>query len=157
FASVAELASDVQHWLANEPVSAYREPWTVRAQRWVSRNRTLVAAGAAALIVAAAALGTLAVTQARANRELTAALDREANARTEASEQASLARDAIRSFYSGITEDVILRRPELEGLRRQLLRTALSFYEKFGQSLEAPFVLRDPSRMTELARAFESV
>ena len=27
YATAAELAADVQHWLADEPVSAWREPW----------------------------------------------------------------------------------------------------------------------------------
>ena len=39
--SAAALAGDVEHWLADEPVSAWREPWGVRARRWVGRHRTL--------------------------------------------------------------------------------------------------------------------
>jgi serine/threonine-protein kinase len=158
FASVTDLASDVQHWLANEPVSAYREPWIVRVQRWISRNRTLVAAGAAALIVAAGALGTLAVTEARANRDLTAALARELSARDDALAQEVIAREAIQSFYSGISEDVMLRRPELEGLRRRLLGSALSFYEKLGRALEASSgSAKSPLRVRDLARAFQRI
>ncbi len=59
YAQATELAEDVQRWLAGEPVSAWREPWTVRARRWMARHRALVAAAAAALAVAlvAAALG----------------------------------------------------------------------------------------------------
>jgi serine/threonine-protein kinase len=158
YGSALELASDVQHWLANEPVSAYQEPWTVRAQRWISRNRTLVASGAAALLVAAVALAALLANQTRANRELAAALAREAGARDDASAQATLAREAIQSFYAGVSEDVILRRPELEGLRRRLLGTALSFYQKLGQSLEnSPGLSNNVLRMLDLARALERV
>jgi serine/threonine protein kinase len=32
------LAEEVECWLADEPVSAWREPWTVRARRWVRRR-----------------------------------------------------------------------------------------------------------------------
>jgi eukaryotic-like serine/threonine-protein kinase len=38
------LAEDIEHWLADEPVRAYREPWTDRARRWGRRHRPLVAA-----------------------------------------------------------------------------------------------------------------
>ena len=46
------LADDIEHWLAGEPVSAWREPWTVRARRWRAKHRPLVAAATAALVVA---------------------------------------------------------------------------------------------------------
>ena len=50
YASAAELADDVRRWLADEPVAAYPEPWTVRAGRWAKRHRTAVAAAAALLV-----------------------------------------------------------------------------------------------------------
>ena len=49
------LALDVEHWLADEPVSAWPEPVVVRAQRWSRRHRALVASAAAALLVATVA------------------------------------------------------------------------------------------------------
>jgi tetratricopeptide (TPR) repeat protein len=45
----------VEHWLADEPVTAYREPWPTRTGRWLRRHRPLVA-GAAALLLAAVPL-----------------------------------------------------------------------------------------------------
>ena len=56
YPSARTLAEDVTKWLADEPVSAWREPWPVRGRRWVKRHRTAVAATAAAC-AAAAALG----------------------------------------------------------------------------------------------------
>jgi serine/threonine-protein kinase len=47
YSSAKELAAEVQRWLADEPLSAYREPWGVRAGRWVKRRRVLVASAAA--------------------------------------------------------------------------------------------------------------
>jgi serine/threonine-protein kinase len=38
------LAADVESWMADEPVSAWREPWYLRARRWILRHRTLVTA-----------------------------------------------------------------------------------------------------------------
>src|SRR5262249_30247577 len=46
---------DIEHWLADEPVSAYRDPWTERLSRWQRRHRSWVRAGLAALAVVIAA------------------------------------------------------------------------------------------------------
>ncbi len=51
------LVHDIEKWLADEPVSAWREPWRVRAGRWARRNHTLVAATVAGLLVAILAGG----------------------------------------------------------------------------------------------------
>ena len=130
YPSATALAADVQHWLADEPVSAWREPWTTRTRRWVVRNRTSVAAGVAALGVAVVGLASALVIQAQSNRALQAAFKSEALAREDARAQSLQAEEAIASFYRGISEDVILRRPELGELRGRLLGTALEFYEK---------------------------
>ena len=37
------MGKDLELWLADEPVSAYREPWVVRVRRFSRRNRTMVA------------------------------------------------------------------------------------------------------------------
>jgi serine/threonine protein kinase/formylglycine-generating enzyme required for sulfatase activity len=55
YASARALAEDVERWLADEPVSACREPWPTRARRWASRHRPLVAATTATLLVASLA------------------------------------------------------------------------------------------------------
>ena len=51
YASPERLADDIEHWLADEPVTAWREPFSVRARRWARRHRTAVTAAAAALLV----------------------------------------------------------------------------------------------------------
>src|SRR5262249_20630714 len=56
YAGALELAADVEHWLADEPVSACREPWGIRLRRWLARHRTLVTGAAAAVVVAVASL-----------------------------------------------------------------------------------------------------
>jgi WD40 repeat protein len=61
------LAADVEAWLADEPVSAWREPWTLRLRRWVGRHRTLVSAAAGTVLAAMLALGIGVVLLAQAN------------------------------------------------------------------------------------------
>src|SRR5262249_27918621 len=50
YAKAADLADEVQRFLADEPVAAYREPFVTRAGRWARRNKSLVASGAAILL-----------------------------------------------------------------------------------------------------------
>ncbi|QDU98706.1 serine/threonine-protein kinase [Lignipirellula cremea] len=57
YATPASLASDIEHWLADEPVAAFREPIWQSALRWGRRHRTLAATAAALLVTATAALG----------------------------------------------------------------------------------------------------
>src|SRR5262249_51344191 len=44
------LAKDIEHWLADESVSAWAEPIAVRARRWMRRHWTLTTAAAAVLV-----------------------------------------------------------------------------------------------------------
>ena len=59
YPSAEEVASEVHRWLADEPVSVYREPWTARVVRWARRRKTtVVAAGVLLLTTAIAATAT---------------------------------------------------------------------------------------------------
>jgi serine/threonine protein kinase/tetratricopeptide (TPR) repeat protein len=51
YPTAQDLAADIEPWLADEPVSAYREPWRARLRRWVRRRRTLVSSVAVAVLV----------------------------------------------------------------------------------------------------------
>jgi Flp pilus assembly protein TadD len=56
YASAKELAADVDHWLGDEPVTAYREPLTARVRRWSRRHRATVSGLVALLVTVTAAL-----------------------------------------------------------------------------------------------------
>ncbi len=73
FASCRELVEDLERFMADEPVTACREPFVRRARRWARRHRTEVSA--AAIMVLAVLAGTAAVlaVQTRANQALLAA------------------------------------------------------------------------------------
>ena len=51
YSKALDLASDVEAFLADEPVSVYAEPWTDRAWRWIKRHRTFVFSSSAATVV----------------------------------------------------------------------------------------------------------
>jgi tetratricopeptide (TPR) repeat protein/tRNA A-37 threonylcarbamoyl transferase component Bud32 len=67
YASARALAEDVARWLADEPVTAWREPASMRARRWGRTHRTAVAAGVVALFAGVIGLGAVTAVQARAN------------------------------------------------------------------------------------------
>src|SRR5262249_20107086 len=57
YRSAKDLAGDLEHWLADEPVGAHAEPWPARLGRWVRHHKGLVGTlSAACLILAAAAI-----------------------------------------------------------------------------------------------------
>jgi serine/threonine protein kinase/tetratricopeptide (TPR) repeat protein len=53
YASARQVADELEHWLADEPVVAYREPYSMRAGRWCRRHQ----ATCAALLVGTFAIG----------------------------------------------------------------------------------------------------
>lgn len=75
YASATDLARDVERWLADEPVAAYREPLRVRFARWRRRNRT-VAIAVAVLLLTGLVVGGLGIRLAGRERERTEALGR---------------------------------------------------------------------------------
>ncbi len=52
YQTAKELAEEVKRWLAGAPVEAWVEPWSVKARRWVGRNKALAAATVAAAVMA---------------------------------------------------------------------------------------------------------
>jgi serine/threonine-protein kinase len=52
YATALDLAADIEHWLADEPVASYHEPLTMRLGRWGRRHKVLVSGVAAALLAA---------------------------------------------------------------------------------------------------------
>jgi tRNA A-37 threonylcarbamoyl transferase component Bud32 len=56
YATPRALADDVEHWLADEPVSAWPEPLAARLRRWGRRHRAAVGVASAVLVIAALGL-----------------------------------------------------------------------------------------------------
>jgi serine/threonine protein kinase len=70
YPSAGALANEIEHWLADEPVSAWREPWSARLARFGRRHKPL-AAGTAALMVAAIVALSLGIVVVNRERERT--------------------------------------------------------------------------------------
>jgi serine/threonine-protein kinase len=142
YTSCRALAEDIERWMADEPVTAWREPLGRRVRRWANRNRTAVASAAVAVFASLVGLGAVAFVQAHANvaletknGELSAANARvrQANAKVEA--RYNLAVEAIKTFHTGVSEDFLLKQYELKELRDRLLKSASDFYGKLSALL----------------------
>ena len=73
YATPKALADDIERWMADEPVTAWREPFSRRARRWARRNRTAVTAAAVALVAGVVGLAAVLAVQTRAKADLRAA------------------------------------------------------------------------------------
>jgi eukaryotic-like serine/threonine-protein kinase len=128
YASPRLLAEDIERWMADEPVSAWAEPWTRRLLRWLTRHRTGVTGAAAAGLPALVGLGAVAAVQTRANAEL-----KHSKAAVQA--RYDLAVEAIKTFHTGVSEDFLLKEDQFKELRDRLLKAASDFYAKLSSLL----------------------
>jgi serine/threonine-protein kinase len=148
------LAEDIEHWMADEPVAAWREPWARRARRWERRHRTAVMAATSAVLVALVGMFSVLVVQARANTELTQSNAALAAANVRERERFALAMDAVKLFHGEVSEDLLLKEKPFAALRTKLLRGAAGFYARL-EGLLAGQTDR-PSRSL-LARAYDEL
>jgi serine/threonine-protein kinase len=144
YATPRALAEDVERWMADERVSAWREPKSRTLLRWLTRHRVGVTATGVAALVALVGMAAVLAVQARANTVLKAtntelarahANVTRANADLAASNERerarfALAQEAIRTFHTGVSEDILLKEEEFQALRTKLLRGAREFYRK---------------------------
>jgi eukaryotic-like serine/threonine-protein kinase len=142
YSSSRALADDLDRWMADEPVLAWREPLARRARRWARRNRTAVTAAAVALVAGVVGLVAVLGVQTRAKADLAESLKRETNAnaeltRSHAAVQAryDLAVEAIATFHTGVSEDFLLKQEQFKVVRDRLLKSASDFYGKLGALL----------------------
>jgi serine/threonine-protein kinase len=119
YATALDLAADVEHWLADEPVAAYPERWPARVARWGRRHRTALVA--AAVLLVSAVVG-LSVCTALVWREQ----QRTAVQKRLAEQNFELARDL--SFNSmdliASSEAAFASVPALHNARKELLKKA---------------------------------
>jgi eukaryotic-like serine/threonine-protein kinase len=125
YATAAELAQEVQRNLADEPVTAFEEPWTHRVLRWARKHRTLVSAAAALLITAVIgfAVSTILVT----------------GERSEAEAQGKQARSAVQMLTR--VKDIGFD-DQLDPLQKEFLTEALGYYEQFTSRVSHDPVVR---------------
>ncbi|HEY1375656.1 MAG TPA: serine/threonine-protein kinase [Gemmataceae bacterium] len=118
------LAADVEHWLADEPVTTYREPPAARGRRWVRKHPRLVTGVVATLAVGLAAVGVVAWHRERARAAVSSERDRAVAARKRT-------REALDAMVSGVTGDALSRQKELTPEQRKFLEAVVTYYVEF--------------------------
>ena len=133
YASVRELAADLERWLENRPVSARPDTIRYRSLKFLRRNRVSVAAAAAVILSLA---GGVVASQYQARR---------------AERRFELAR-RLAHYFLFDTDRRIQELPGSTQVREQNVSTALGYLE--GLSREAG---NDPSLLEELAAGYVEV
>ncbi len=154
YSSARLLADDLDRWMADEPVMAWREPIARRARRWARRNRTVVTALAAAVLVALAGTGAVLGVQAQANERLLQANNKLAIANDREKQRFSLAMDAIKLFHGEVSEDLLLKEQQFESLRTKLLKGAADFYGRLENLLKGQ---TDRESRASLGKAYDEL
>ncbi|MFO0811462.1 MAG: serine/threonine-protein kinase [Gemmataceae bacterium] len=138
YAGALAIAADVDHWLADEPVTAFPEPAGMRLRRWVRRHARLVTGLAATLAVGVVAFALLAwqrelARQGIANEQAATAAERDkvAEERDRAVVARKVTREALDAMVSGVTGESVATQTELSEEQKAFLRRALKYYERF--------------------------
>jgi serine/threonine-protein kinase len=144
YGSPRELADDIERWLADEPVAAWREPISVRGRRWMRHHRTAVAAATATVLMGLLGLGIAYSLQSAFNRELratnlrlVAANAQVTKAKAESDRRLDQTLQAIEDYYTGVGEEVLLGEEGFQELRQRLLEKPRRFYEDMAAELRS--------------------
>ena len=155
YETASGFAEDIARYLEGEPVLARPPSAGYRLRKYVRRNKGLVASLASiALLLVGGIIGTSWFAY-KANRAK-AESDRNANAaelaRKESVRREQEAIDAVRRFGDSVAKNADLKnRPELESLRRTLLKEPLAYIKSLAEQLQQGADNR-PESMSRLAQ-----
>lgn len=119
YARAKDFADDIQRWLDDDAVSAWQEPVTVQAKRWVRQHQTLVTTAAAMLLVAIVSLSVISDRQLAISRETEKGLA-----------GLKVAVDSLESQTQLVDEEWLLRQPQSATFRLRILQRALALFQK---------------------------
>jgi len=137
YSSARELAEDLQRFLEQRPVLAQRPTSAERLRKLARRHPSLVGAGLLVLVLLT--VGSLvSVILIRGEQERTIkehhraeeAYQRERQRAEEAEARFRLARRSVDEMFR-ISQEELADRPGLEGMRKRLLWSVLSYYQEF--------------------------
>jgi serine/threonine-protein kinase len=137
FTSTRDLARDLENWLADEPVTAWCEPWTTRLARWGRRHRSLVTGVVATLLVASASISVA-----------TILLSKE---RDRSMENLRESRRVVAAMFDRVVPKLADQR-DMDTTQHDILESALQFYEGFVLRRD-----RAPDVRHEVGRAYQKV
>jgi serine/threonine-protein kinase len=152
YATPRALADDIERWMADEPVSAYREPASARLGRWVRRHKPAVAGAAALLLTAVVALSLSTVLIGLEQAKTREAYRAEAEQRRRAEARSRLARRAVDDMYTQVAERWLAEQPGMLPVQREFLEKARAAYEELADEPGS-----EPALRREAAAAYRRV
>jgi eukaryotic-like serine/threonine-protein kinase len=166
YATAGALAEDLRRFLAGEPILARPTPWYERSWKWVKR-RPAAASLIAVLVLGSISLLTLgglwldserrsaeavAVVESKRAADQAAAREKEEILRKAAERNFKRAKAAVDEMLSEVGQDRLRSIPQMEPIRRDLLKKAKTFYDEFMTEQSA-----DPAIRLEAALAQQRV
>lgn len=130
YATAADMAADLRRFLDELPILARRPTLIDRTRKWMRRHPSFV--GASLVLLVCGLIG-MAITTAIVAREQAAtkeAYERESRRAIEAESRFQLARRVADEMIR-LAEEELTDNPFQEHLRKQLLETALGYYQEF--------------------------
>ncbi len=152
YMSAKALADDVERWMADEPVSAFRDSRARRTARWSRRHAAIVTGGGAILLSAAVAMAGVTWLTTQQNHRLEQARNETTRQKEQAVTGKAMASRAVREMLEQVSRKDLLNVPQAEGLRVKLAERAVEFYREFDRLQP-----NDPDTRFELARVEEQV
>jgi serine/threonine protein kinase len=133
YETASGLARDIERYLHDEPVTACPPSAGYRLRKFAQRHkRSLVWAGLLVVLLVAGLTGSAAwVWQERQEAVVQRDLARKQRERAEGN--LAKARQAVNDSFTLLSESTLLNHPTLEPLRKQLLQSAVRYYEEFVQ------------------------
>jgi serine/threonine protein kinase len=110
YLSPLSLSEDIERFLADEAVSAFPEPLSKQAKRWVRKHQTLAASTAAVVLVSAIGLGVFSSVVGRKNAELVdlnAQITKKSNALQDSLEAVTTAENESTSLNDFLVNDLL--------------------------------------------------
>jgi serine/threonine protein kinase len=130
------LARDILRYLADEPVDAGPPSAGYRLRKFARKYRAAVvtATSFALLLAAGAVVSTWQAWRAmRAEEQARSERDAAQAARSRADRNFGLAKDAVDQYLSRVTDNPKLKEADFNQLRKELLETALPFFQKIAE------------------------
>jgi serine/threonine-protein kinase len=138
YQSCHALAEDIERWMSDSRVYAYREPVSRRLGRWSRRNQLAVSVSVVTLIVGLAGLMAVLAVRSKASQDLSMKNLALEGQRNKAEDRENQAVGAVKRFRDAVASDpALINRPELIAARKRLLRFPLEYYRDLATRLAA--------------------
>lgn len=134
YSNPIQITEDIERWLADEPVSVWRDSASVRWRRWIRKYRALSMAVSITILASLLGLTVFSAMMARHNHQLQIANENEQAARAIADQQGALALETLRSVVGDI-QIKLQHIPAAQRVRQGLLETSLVGLEKVAVNL----------------------